>query len=158
MKLTEHQCLRLVHSLFNITRAYEKEIERKVFHLQPSLSIQDLGMLVILGLYAPMTSRQLSDKMEISPAMTSLCVQKYVESGLLYREQDKTDRRNWWLYLTHEGQELYQNLINSTVELTGIFLAGLDENEQVQLHNLLEKMLQQLTQALPHLQIKERIY
>jgi DNA-binding MarR family transcriptional regulator len=108
MRLSDHQCLRLVHSLFNITRAYEKEIERKVFHLQPSLSIQDLGMLVILGLYAPMTSRQLSEKMEISPAMTSLCVQKYVENGLLYREQDKNDRRNWWLYLTDEGQELFQ--------------------------------------------------
>jgi hypothetical protein len=31
----------------------------------------------------------------------------------------------------------------------------LEENEQLQLHNLLEKMLRQLTQALPHLQIKD---
>lgn len=158
MELTDYQCLRLVHSFFNLTRAYEKEIENKVLHLKHGLSIQDLGMLVVLGLYAPMTARQLADKMEISPAMTSMCVQKYVESGLLYREQDKQDRRNWWLFLTDEGKQLYQTLVHLTVETTRTLLACLEHEEQAQLHVSMEKIIQHLPVALPNVQIKERIY
>ena len=55
---------------------------------------------MVLGQFAPCNSRRLSELMDINPGTISVYVQRLVEMGLVQKEQDAEDRRNWWLTLT----------------------------------------------------------
>jgi DNA-binding MarR family transcriptional regulator len=77
--------------------------------------------------------------MDVNPGTISVYVQRLVEMGLVQKEQDAEDRRNWWLTLTDLGQAAAQGVIAGAVAYTRDFLAALDENEQQMLHRLLLK-------------------
>jgi DNA-binding MarR family transcriptional regulator len=77
--------------------------------------------------------------MDINPGTISVYVQRLVTRGLVQREQDTDDRRNWWLTLTEEGKAAYEETIAGTVDYTRDFLSALDKSEQRTLHGLLLK-------------------
>ena len=77
--------------------------------------------------------------MELNPGTISVYVQRLVKKGLVRRERDQADRRNWWLHLTEAGEGAYQETIGGTVAYTRDFLSALDEAEQRTLHRLLLK-------------------
>ncbi len=93
----------------------------------------------MLGQFAPLNSRRLSQLMDVNPGAISLYVQRLVEMGLVHKEQDADDRRNWQLTLTEAGQAAARGVIAGAVEYTRDFLAALDEDEQRTLHRLLLK-------------------
>jgi DNA-binding MarR family transcriptional regulator len=66
-------------------------------------------------------------------------VQRLVDMGLVQKEQDGEDRRNWWLTLTEAGRVAYEAMVAGAVEYTHDFLSALDEDEQQALHQLLLK-------------------
>ena len=139
MPLTKKKYIQVNQALFSLVQAYQscmsKETTRNVF----KLAISDFSTLMVLGQFAPINGRQLSKLMNINPGTISLYVQRLVEKGLVKREQDLTDRRNWWLSLTETGQEVFEEMITSAVEYTRDFLSPLDESEQETLHELLLK-------------------
>jgi len=94
---------------------------------------------MVLGQFSPLNSRQLSQLMDLSPGVISLYVQRLVKIGLVQKEQDPQDRRNWQLTLTEVGQLAAQGVIGGAVEYTRDFLTALDEDEQQTLHRLLLK-------------------
>lgn len=94
---------------------------------------------MVLGQFEPVNSRRLSGLMDINPGTVSLYVQRLVKRGLVRKEQDGNDRRNWWLSLTEDGQRAYRETISGTVTYTRDFLAALDTAEQHTLHALLRK-------------------
>jgi len=51
---------------------------------------------------------EISERFEITPAAASQLVDKLVQSGLVQREEDPSDRRAKLLNLTEKGQELIQ--------------------------------------------------
>jgi DNA-binding MarR family transcriptional regulator len=93
----------------------------------------------VLGQFAPLNSRRLSQLMDINPGTISVYVQRLVEKGLVQRERDTADRRNWWLTLTDLGQAAAQGVVAGAVEYTRDFLSALDEAERRTLHRLLLK-------------------
>ena len=139
MSLTKKEYIQINQALFSLVQAYQsrmsKETARNVLKLVPS----DFSTLMVLGQFAPINGRQLSKLMNINPGTISLYVQRLVKKGLVQREQDQGDRRNWWLSLTEMGQEVYEAMMVSAVEYTSDFLSTLEEAEQVTLHQLLLK-------------------
>ena len=77
--------------------------------------------------------------MDINPGTISVYVQRLVKLGLIQKEQDQDDRRNWWLTLTIEGESAYQETVAGTVFFTQEFLQALSDEEQNMLHQLLLK-------------------
>ncbi len=157
MALSDYDCMRIAHMLFNLARAYEMHMGMEHLHQMLGFTHQDLAGLFVIGQRAPLTARQLAKALGITPGTTSLYVQKLVEKGLLVKEQDQTDRRNWWLRLSPQGTQIYDSIMGATVHFTRDFSAALNDEEQAALLTLLKKAYQGVVEMIPHLGHDERI-
>jgi MarR family transcriptional regulator, lower aerobic nicotinate degradation pathway regulator len=139
MTISDKAYLQINQSLFSLAHSYEsrmvKEKERNVLGLR----LSDCSVLMVMGRFAPLTSRRLSQLMDVNPGAISIYVQHLVKMGLVKKEQDPEDRRNWRLTLTETGLVAAQGVTAGAVEYTREFLSGLEQGEQRELHRLLLK-------------------
>lgn len=136
MPLSQKALIQINQSLFSLTHSYET---RMLKESDNSLSLADCSMLLVLNQFAPITAAQLSRTMDINPGTISVYVNNLVRKGLLKREQDPDDRRNWWLMLTDEGKPVAANVVDYAALYTQDFLSTLSEEEQKIFHSLLLK-------------------
>ena len=139
MSLTDKGYLQVNQALFSLTQAYESRMAGEEMRNTLGLRLSDCSVLMVLGQFAPLNARRLSELMDVNPGTISVYVQRLVKMGLVQKERDTADRRNWWLTLTDLGQTAAQGVIAGAVEYTRDFLAALDEDEQQALHRLLLK-------------------
>ena len=139
MSLSDRECLQINQALFSLAHAYESRMAGEETRNVLGLALSDCSVLMVLRQLEPINAAQLSRAMDINPGTISVYVQRLVEKGLLQREQDKEDRRNWWLTLTELGRATAQEVVNIAVEYTRDFLLALDEEEQRALHGALLK-------------------
>ena len=139
MGLTDKNFIQINQALFSLTNAYQSRMSRETSRNVFKLVLSDFSTLMVLGQFAPINGRQLARLMKINPGTISLYVQRLVEKGMVQKEQDQKDRRNWWLNLTETGQEVFETMMASAVEYTRDFLSALNETEQEMLHILLLK-------------------
>jgi len=139
MPLSDKEYLQMNQALFSLAHAYESRMAREETRNTLGLRLSDCSALMVLGQFAPSNSRRLSQLMDVNPGAVSVYVQRLVEMGLVQKEQDAADRRNWRLTLTEAGKAAAQGVIAGAVEYTRDFLAALDEDEQQALHRLLLK-------------------
>jgi DNA-binding MarR family transcriptional regulator len=137
--LSDKEYLQVNQALFSLAQAYDSRMAEEGERNVLGLALSDCSVLMVLNQFAPVNSRQLSRLMDINPGTISVYVQRLVEKGLIEKEQDAKDRRNWWLTLTELGQIAAQGVVGSAVEYTRDFLSVLDETEQQTLHRLLLK-------------------
>ena len=137
--LSDKEYLQVNQALFSLTNAYESRMASEETRNTLGLKLSDCSVLMVLGQFAPLNARRLSELMYINPGTISLYVQRLVEMGLVQKEQDVEDRRNWWLTLTDLGQAAAYGVTAGAVAYTRDFLAVLDEDEQQDLHHLLLK-------------------
>lgn len=139
MGLTDKNFIQINQALFSLTNTYQSRMAKETSRNVLKLVLSDFSTLMVLGQFAPINGRQLSRLMNINPGTISLYIQRLVKKGLVQRQQDLKDRRNWRLNLTETGQELFEKMIASSVEYTRDFLSTLNETEQETLHKLLLK-------------------
>jgi DNA-binding MarR family transcriptional regulator len=137
MSLLDKEYLQVNQALFGLTHTYESRMAGEETRNTLELRLSDCSVLMVLGQSAPLNSRRLSELMDINPGTVSVYVQRLIEMGLVQRERDVQDRRNWWLTLTATGQAAAQGVVGGAVEYTRDFLAVLDDDEQRVLHRLL---------------------
>jgi DNA-binding MarR family transcriptional regulator len=139
MALSDKAYLQVNQALFTLAHAYESRMAEEETRNTLGLKLSDCSVLMVLGQFAPLNARRLSELMDVNPGTISVYVQRLVEIGLVQKEQDAEDRRNWWLMLTDVGQAAAQGVMAGAVAYTHDFLAALDEDEQRTLHRLLLK-------------------
>ena len=139
MSLSHKEYLQINQALFSLTQTYKSRAASEKQRNPTGLTFSGRSVLMVMGQCAPLNSRQLSGIMDINPGTISVYVQRLVEKGLLQKEQDQDDRRNWLLQLTEAGQAAYQETIAGAVVYTRDFLSALSESEQQTLHRLLLK-------------------
>lgn len=139
MSLSDKEYLQINQALFSLTHSYESRSTTEEQRNPTGLTLSGRSVLMVLGQFAPLNSRQLSGIMDINPGTISVYVQRLVKKGLVQKEQDQDDRRNWLLQLTEAGQAAYQGTITGAVTYTRDFLSALSESEQRTLHRLLLK-------------------
>lgn len=139
MSLKDKEYLQINQALFSLVHAYDSRMARENRQTETGLSLADRAVVMVLGKFEPLNSRRLSGLMDINPGTISLYVQRLVVKGLVQREQDGNDRRNWWLSLTESGQDVYRQTIAGTIVYTRDFLSALNATEQQMLHELLLK-------------------
>jgi len=139
MSLSDKEYLQINQALFSLTHTYESRMTKEEQLNTTGLLLSDRSVLMVLGQFAPLNSRQLSGIMDINPGTISVYVQRLVKKGLVQKDQDQDDRRNWLLHLTKAGQAIYQETIIGAVSYTQDFLSALSESEQHTLHQLLLK-------------------
>jgi DNA-binding MarR family transcriptional regulator len=139
MPLSDKAYLQINQALFSLAHTYESRMVNEEARNTLGLRLSDCSALMVLGQFAPINARRLSELMDVNPGTISVYVQRLVELGLVEKEQDSEDRRNWWLTLTDPGQAAAQAVIAGAVAYTRDFLSALDEDEQQDLHRLLLK-------------------
>jgi DNA-binding MarR family transcriptional regulator len=139
MSLSSKEYLQVNQALFSLAHAYESRMAEEETRNTLGLRLSACSVLMVLGQFAPLNASRLSELMDVNPGTISVYVQRLVEMGLVQKEQDAEDRRNWWLTLTEAGQAAAQGVIGGAVAYTCDFLAPLDEDEQQTLHRLLLK-------------------
>jgi DNA-binding MarR family transcriptional regulator len=138
-RLSSREYLQINPALFSLAHAYESRMATAEAEKPTGLTLSDRAVLMVIGRFAPINAAKLSTMMDINPGTISVYVQRLVTGGLVQREQDTDDRRNWWLTLTDEGKAAYEETIAGTVDYTQDFLSALDKSEQRTLHSLLLK-------------------
>ena len=137
--LSRREYVQINQALFSLAHAYESRLTAAEAHESTGLMLSDRAVLMVLGQFAPTNAARLSTVMDINPGTISVYVQRLVTKGLVRREQDADDRRNWRLTLTEKGRAAYEETIAGTVDYTRDFLSALDKSEQHTLHGLLLK-------------------
>ena len=115
MSLSDKEYLQINQALFSLTHTYESRMTKEEQLNTIGLLLSDRSVLMVLGQFAPLNSRQLSGIMDINPGTISVYVQRLVKKGLVKKDQDQEDRRNWLLHLTEIGQAIYQETITGAV-------------------------------------------
>jgi len=139
MPLSDQEAIQINQALFSLAHAYEARMARENPPSQTGMTMYDCAVLMVIGQFTPINSRELSKRMDVAASTISVYIRRLTQKGLIRMEQDKDDRRNWWLHLTETGQVAYQLLVDGTVQYTRDFLSGLSDAEQQALHNLLQK-------------------
>ncbi len=139
MSLLDKEYLQINQALFSLTHTYKSRLITEEQQHPTGLTLSDRSVLMVLGQFAPLNSRQLSGIMDINPGTISVYVQRLVKKGLVQKEQDQDDRRNWLLQLTEAGQAAYQETITGAAAYTRDFLSALSESEQRTLYRLILK-------------------
>jgi DNA-binding MarR family transcriptional regulator len=139
MPLSSQEAIQINQALFSLAHAYEARMVKENPPKQTGMTVYDCAVLMVIGQFTPVNSRELSNRMDVSASTISIYVRRLTQKGLVRIERDQDDRRNWWLHLTETGQFAYQQMIEGTVRYTRDFLAGLSDAEQQTLHDLLQK-------------------
>ena len=138
-ELSGREYLQINQALFSLVHAYESRMSRAEAQKPTNLYLSDRAALMVLGQLQPINSAKLSTAMDINPGTISVYVQRLVTKGLVQREQDGEDRRNWWLTLTEEGRAAYEETVAGAIDYTRDFLSASDASEHRTLHRLLLK-------------------
>ena len=139
MTLSDKEYLQINQALFSLAHAYESRMAEEGERNILDLALSDCSVLMVLNQFAPINSRRLSRIMDINPGTISVYVQRLVGKGLVHKEQNTEDRRNWWLTLTDLGQIAAGEVVASAIAYTRDFLSALNEEEQHALHQSLLK-------------------
>ena len=144
MTLSEQEYLQINQSLFSLVNAYQNRASLDQEISEYDLTVSERGVIMVLGQLAPINQRRLGEVMQLSRGPISQYVQKLVQKKLIDKEQDKSDRRNWWLRLTQQGEKIYAETVSGAVIYTKEFLKSLNEAEKRQLHDILLKAAREL--------------
>jgi DNA-binding MarR family transcriptional regulator len=144
MTLTPDQYLKVNQAVFSLANAYNTRMLEDEKDNPSGLQLSDRSVLMVLRQLTPLNSRQLAEAMNINPGTISVYIQRLVKRGLVVRERDQQDRRNWWLHLTEDGQKAADETVAGAVLYTMDFLSVLEEGEQEILHGLLVRIAHSL--------------
>jgi len=139
MSLSNQEAIQINQALFSLAHAYEARMVKENPPKQTGMTLYDCAVLMVIGQFTPINSRELSKRMDVAASTISVYVRRLTQKGLVRIERDQDDRRNWWLHLTETGQFAYGQIVDGTVRYTRDFLSGLSDAEQQTLHDLLQK-------------------
>lgn len=115
-----------------------------IYSAEFGITISEWRILAMLGTQPTMTSSDIAHKTRMDKAKVSRAVQKLEKLGYLLREKDRQDHRISHLSLTDSGVELYNAIVPKALEWEGRFVSTLTAQEYRDLHNLLNKLDQQI--------------
>ena len=125
--------------------------EQARFVKSSGLSMAQFGILMQLHYQHGCGISDISTRMDVSPAAASQLVDKLVQSELLERTEDPTDRRAKQLKLTAKGRELVETGMAARHRWVDTFIECLEPAEREKVSEVLAIM----TSTLQQMQEKE---
>ncbi|WP_348789120.1 MarR family transcriptional regulator [Leifsonia sp. NPDC080035] len=106
------------------------------------LSPREAGAIRVLGRTPGLSQRELAARLGTVPARLVALVDELERKGLVVRERNEADRRNYVLSLSEPGERLLGQLRGVAQEHQADMLSPLDSDEQRALAALLHKLAQ----------------
>lgn len=135
----EHPYSRLLRFYHQFGRFYARQFTS--FLEETGLSMREIHVLLFLVNHPEMDSaRDVTEYRGIAKSQVSAAVELLSRQGILRRRPDTEDRRLIHLELTEQGRPLARKAQVIQEESWRRILAGLNETEQAQLEQILEKL------------------
>jgi DNA-binding MarR family transcriptional regulator len=115
------------------------------------LSMPQLGILMNLYYRHTFCMSDISGRMDITPGAASQLVEKLVQSGLVERTEDPSDRRAKLLALTDKGRSVIETSIEARASWVDELVGTLTPGE----YETVAAALDTLTQAAQRIEIKK---
>lgn len=110
---------------------------------------RELGILVTLKVTEPMSQRRLGELLGVNRSVMVKLADVLETDGLITRERDPADRRNYALRLTATGRTMLAKMSRSAAKAEAQFTAALTEAERERLVELLSDLLADMVANLP---------
>jgi len=120
-----------------------------IYSSEFGVSLSEWRILALLGQQESMISTDISLCTKMDKAKVSRAVQRLDSEGYLLRQRDELDHRVSHLSLTAAGIDIYNAIIPKALEWEGGLVDTLTAEEFNDLHNLLNKLDQQMKEPLP---------
>lgn len=115
-----------------IARTYEQRF---------GLGVTEWRVIAILGRFPGISATEVADKSAMDKVAVSRAVRRLEEAGRVERRANRNDRRAKHLYLSHDGQAVYEAIVPAALAYEQRLLEMLEPNERKQLDELVEKLL-----------------
>jgi DNA-binding MarR family transcriptional regulator len=126
-----------------LDRAKDQAFERDL-----GLSSADWRILITIGAFAPLSTKQLSDHSAIDKSTVSRTTAALVQRGFVARKVDATDQRLVVLRLTQRGRTLCDNVVHSIQKWDALLLEALSERQLSVLRSVLTLLPPRLEQLI----------
>lgn len=104
------------------------------------------GILLLLEAIGQASQQHLAQQLAIDRANMVALLDVLQQRDFIERRADPLDRRRHIVKLTGTGQEVLQQIRQAREQVDAAFFAGLDQEEQKKLHQLLIKLFNSLTE------------
>lgn len=108
------------------------------------LSLSQLSLLLSVHHSPGIRVNELAHLLQLSPPTVSVGLRKLEDEGWLRREADPEDKRAFRLHLTLKARQFAKRAQQFQRKQIGVFLSGLEPEEQTQLVALLNKAITRL--------------
>ena len=96
--------------------------------------------MAVLGRYPELSAGEVAERTAMDKVAVSRALARLLERGLVQRDTHGDDRRRSVLELSPVGYTVYDEVAPMALDCERRLLAGLDENDRVQLDALLAKL------------------
>ena len=116
---------------------FEEHDEFSEWGLRPP----SIGTLRVVARYAPISQREVSERLGVHPSDMVKVVDQLESYGLITRVRAEGDRRRYDLTITPKGQQVLDRFSEVSREVDEVFYSSLSATEQKQLEKLLGKLV-----------------
>jgi DNA-binding MarR family transcriptional regulator len=145
--ISSHQLIQTIRQFMDFAMHHSMR-ERAHFAKATGLSMPQFGILMQLHYRGNCGVSDIGERFDITNAAASQLVEKLVQSGLIQREEDPTDRRAKLLNLTDKGRQWIQQGIEERYRWVDQLAAKLTAEERAKV----DEALQIMTQAAKELE------
>lgn len=123
----------------------------EVYHLcvsdKDDINKQEFSLIGYIGRKEHVIMREIANFLEVPFSTATGIVDKLVQKKYLKRYNPETDRRTVMICLTpKKGKNMFEKYVQKKFELGKLVMEALDEKEQDQLIQILEKVAEQIRQ------------
>jgi DNA-binding MarR family transcriptional regulator len=104
------------------------------------LSVTEWRVIAILGRFPNSQASQIVERSAMDKVAISRAVRRLLDSGLVYRKRDDSDRRAKPLSLSERGREVFAAIVPAALAYERRLLGALTSDEQNMLVTLLDKL------------------
>lgn len=114
-----------------IARTYEEKF---------GLSVTEWRVIAILGRYPGISATEVTEKSAMDKVAISRAVRRLIDAGRIRRQANDNDRRAKHLFLSDQGQAVYDAIVPAALAYEQRLLEALSDKEKKQLDQLLTRL------------------
>ncbi|MCC5866779.1 MAG: MarR family transcriptional regulator [Wenzhouxiangella sp.] len=114
-----------------IARTYEEKF---------GLSVTEWRVIAILGRYPGISATEVTEKSAMDKVAISRAVRRLIDAGRIRRQANDNDRRAKHLFLSDQGQAVYDAIVPAALAYEQRLLNALSDKEKNQLDRLLTRL------------------
>lgn len=115
-----------------ISRGIAKTYEEKF-----GLSVTEWRVIAILGRYPGISATEVTEKSAMDKVAVSRAVRRLIDAGRIRRQANDNDRRAKHLFLSDQGQAVYDAIVPAALAYEKRLLNALSDEQKSQLDHLL---------------------